>query len=70
MSDLIAIMSTLVDKKGKILIPGINETVAKVTSSTAIQQELVLLLYRVNSELKDCFKTKPFIILAVLRRSV
>ena len=30
MSDLIAIMGSLVDKKGKILIPGINDTVAKV----------------------------------------
>nr|CAB3231965.1 cytosolic non-specific dipeptidase-like [Phallusia mammillata] len=31
MGDLIAIMSSLVDQKGKILIPGVCDTVAKVT---------------------------------------
>ena len=31
MSDLIALMSNLVDAKGKILVPGIYETVAKLT---------------------------------------
>ena len=30
MSDLIAIMNSLVDKKGKILIPGVYDSVAKV----------------------------------------
>ncbi|KAI6075283.1 Cytosolic non-specific dipeptidase [Aix galericulata] len=31
MTDLIALMGSLIDKKGKILIPGINEAVASVT---------------------------------------
>lgn len=31
MADLIAIMNSLVDAKGKILVPGVNETVAPVT---------------------------------------
>ena len=31
MSDLIALMSQLVDNKGKILVPGIYDTVAKLT---------------------------------------
>ncbi|XP_063307695.1 cytosolic non-specific dipeptidase [Pelobates fuscus] len=31
MTDLIALMGSLIDKKGKILIPGINEAVAAVT---------------------------------------
>ena len=31
MSDLIALMSQLVDNKGKLLVPGIYDTVAKLT---------------------------------------
>jgi len=31
MSDLIAIMGSLIDHRGKILIPGVNEAVAKVS---------------------------------------
>jgi len=33
MTDLIAILGTLVDVNGKILIPGINDTVAPVTDN-------------------------------------
>ena len=32
MSDLIALMSQLVDNKGKLLVPGIYDTVAKLTA--------------------------------------
>ncbi|CAK8695394.1 unnamed protein product [Clavelina lepadiformis] len=39
MSDLVAIMSSLVDKKGKILIPGINESVAAVTDDELVSYD-------------------------------
>jgi nonspecific dipeptidase len=33
MTDLVALMGSLVDSKGKILVPGIYESVAKVTDA-------------------------------------
>ena len=53
MSDLIALMSQLVDNKGKLLVPGIYDTVAKLTPEEeklydAIEFDMVRHLFRLS----------------------
>ncbi|XP_047935183.2 cytosolic non-specific dipeptidase [Anser cygnoides] len=50
MTDLIALMASLIDKKGKILIPGINEAVASVTD------EELALYEKIDFDLKEYAK--------------
>ncbi|NXH39216.1 CNDP2 dipeptidase, partial [Dicaeum eximium] len=50
MTDLIALMGSLIDKKGKILIPGVNEAVAPVTD------EELALYEKIDFDLTDYAK--------------
>jgi hypothetical protein len=39
--DLIALMGSLVDSKGKILVPGVNDTVKELTEAEAKLYEVI-----------------------------
>ena len=70
MSDVVALLSTLTDEKGKVLIPGVNDSVRELTpEEEALYDDLDFDMVRIFLCQQLHYKTKYFYFKAIIKQN-